>query len=88
MLIRKRVKIVLSLVEEFRLELDVDLLRSACNKADELTRVPQRWLKPPAAGPALVCAATADLGVERIIADGQFAMGYPGIKRTLQGRQI
>ncbi|KRZ47670.1 hypothetical protein T02_8867 [Trichinella nativa] len=76
-------------------------LKSACNKADELTRVPRRWLKPPVAGPSLVCAATADLGVERMIADVHHARGHPGIRRTLylarwtdptvskrQGRQV
>ncbi|KRZ96960.1 hypothetical protein T08_7153 [Trichinella sp. T8] len=63
--------------------MEVDLVKSACNKANELTRVPRRWLKPPAAGPALVCAATADLGVERMIADVHLAMGHPGIRRTL-----
>ncbi|XP_003370059.1 conserved hypothetical protein [Trichinella spiralis] len=83
MLIRRRVFMILSLVEEFGLELEVDLVKSACNKADELTRVPRRWLKPPAAGPALVCAATADQGVERMIADVHHAMGHPGIRRTL-----
>ncbi|KRX49801.1 hypothetical protein T05_11212 [Trichinella murrelli] len=83
MLIRRRVGMLLSLVEEFGLELEVDLVKSACNKADELTRVPRRWLKPPAAGPALVCAATADLGVERMIADVHHATGHPGIRRTL-----
>ncbi|KRY48687.1 hypothetical protein T03_11308 [Trichinella britovi] len=83
MLIRRRVGMLLSLVEEFGLELEVDLVKSACNKADELTRVPRRWLKPPAAVPALVCAATADLGVERMIADVHHATGHPGIRRTL-----
>ncbi|KRY27734.1 Pol polyprotein, partial [Trichinella spiralis] len=83
MLIRRRVGMILSLVEEFGLELEVDLVKSACNKADELTRVPRRWLKPPTAGPALVCAATAVLGVERMIADVHHAMGHPGIRRTL-----
>ncbi|KRY25976.1 Pol polyprotein [Trichinella spiralis] len=83
MLIRRRVGMILSLVEEFGLELEVDLVKSACNKADELTRVPRRWLKPSAAGPALVCAATADQGVERMIADVHHAMGHPGIRRTL-----
>ncbi|KRZ80517.1 hypothetical protein T10_7536 [Trichinella papuae] len=72
-----------AIIKGLKLELDVDLLRSACNKADEMTRVPRRWLKPPAAGPALVCAVTADLGVERIIADVHHAMGHPGIKQTL-----
>ncbi|KRY06917.1 Pol polyprotein, partial [Trichinella patagoniensis] len=83
MLIRRRVGIILSLVEEFGLELEVYLVKSACNKADELTCLPRRWLKPPAAGPALVCAATTDLGVERMIADVHHAMGHPGIRRTL-----
>ncbi|KRX63923.1 hypothetical protein T09_810 [Trichinella sp. T9] len=80
MLIRRRVGMLLSLVEEFGLEPEVDLVKSACNKAVELTRVPRRWLKPPAAGPALVCAATANLGVERMIADVHHATG---IRRTL-----
>ncbi|OUC43739.1 hypothetical protein D917_09560, partial [Trichinella nativa] len=38
MLIRRKVGIVLLLVEEFVLELYVELVRSANNKADELTR--------------------------------------------------
>ncbi|KRX20834.1 hypothetical protein T07_1945 [Trichinella nelsoni] len=83
MLIRRKGGIVLLLVEEFVLELYVELVRSANNKADELTRVPRRWLKPPAAGRAPVCAATANLGVGRMIADVQHAVGHPGIKRTL-----
>ncbi|KRX44072.1 Transposon Tf2-9 polyprotein [Trichinella murrelli] len=42
MLIRRKVGIVLLLVEEFVLELYVELVRSANNKADELTRVPRQ----------------------------------------------
>ncbi|XP_003381672.1 conserved hypothetical protein [Trichinella spiralis] len=80
MLIRRKGGIVLLLVEEFVLELYVELVRSANNKVDELTR---QWLKPPAAGRAPVCAATADLGVGRMIADVHNAVGHPGIKRTL-----
>ncbi|KRX51836.1 hypothetical protein T09_10653 [Trichinella sp. T9] len=63
--------------------MEVDLVKSACNKADELTCVPRRWLKLPAAGSALFCAATADLGVERMIADVHHAMGHPEIRLTL-----
>ena len=42
MLIRRRVGIILSLVEECGLQLSVTLISSVNNKADSLTRVPQR----------------------------------------------
>lgn len=45
MLIRRRVGIVVSLVEEYNLQLSVTLVPSSSNKADSLTHVPQRWLK-------------------------------------------
>ncbi|KFD59265.1 hypothetical protein M514_28556, partial [Trichuris suis] len=44
LLIRRRVGTVLSLVKEYGLELTVKLVKSANNRADALTRVPQRWL--------------------------------------------
>ena len=47
MLIRRRVGIVLSLIEECELQLSVTLVPSSANKADSLTRVPQRWLRIP-----------------------------------------
>uniref|UniRef100_A0A5S6QMC4 RNase H domain-containing protein n=1 Tax=Trichuris muris TaxID=70415 RepID=A0A5S6QMC4_TRIMR len=44
MLIRRRISTVQSLVEEYSLQVVVSLVKSAENKADILTRVPQEWL--------------------------------------------
>lgn len=65
MLIRRRVGIVTTLVEECDLQLSVTRVPSANNKADNLTQVPQRWVKPLVAHPAsvqLACAAAFDTG--------------------------
>ena len=42
MFIRRRLSIILSLIEEYELEVDVAFVPSALNLADALTRVPQR----------------------------------------------
>ncbi|KFD46110.1 hypothetical protein M513_13005 [Trichuris suis] len=67
MLIRRRIGIVLSLVEECGLNLNISLVRSADNKADALTRIPQRWSGSPKTS-VPVCAPTVDSCVEQIIA--------------------
>ncbi|XP_043232536.1 uncharacterized protein LOC122386889 [Amphibalanus amphitrite] len=43
MLIRRRVDMIRQLVDELELSLSVTLVRSAANRADELTRVPKDW---------------------------------------------
>ena len=43
MLIRWRIDIVTSMVEEYAIKLSVTLVQSSSNKADRLTQVPQRW---------------------------------------------
>ena len=63
MLIRRRVRIVLSLVEECGLQLKVSLVPTCNNKADSLTRVSQRWLKPVAYPPAIQSACAAGAGI-------------------------
>lgn len=85
MLIRRRVGIILSLVEECGLHLSVTLVPSINNKADSLTRVPQRWLKVPDACPTAtqqVCAAVITVPSDKI-EEIHHAAGHPGIKRTL-----
>ncbi|KFD49687.1 LOW QUALITY PROTEIN: hypothetical protein M513_09384 [Trichuris suis] len=81
MLIRRRIGIVLSLVQEYSLELSVKLVKSAENKADVLTRVPQRWSRLLGT-PAPVCATAID-EVESRIAETHHNSGHPGVRRTL-----
>ena len=80
MLIRRRVDIVTSLVAEYGLQVAVRLVPSADNKADALTRVPQRWLR--AAGlPQCGLAVSAD--TDQRVAEIHHSCGHPGRKRTL-----
>ena len=44
MLIRQRLDMIIKLVKEYVLSMNVSLVKSSQNKADWLTRVPQRWL--------------------------------------------
>jgi len=45
-LARRRTAIIGDIIKEYGLRVRVTLVRSADNKADQLTRVPQTWLKP------------------------------------------
>ena len=45
MLIRRRLQVIQELIEEYELQLNIELVKSANNKADELTRVPKKWLR-------------------------------------------
>ena len=47
MLFRRRVDTIKALVDEYGLTLDIELVRSECNRADALTRVSQKWLGMP-----------------------------------------
>jgi len=86
MLIRRRLGTLAQLVSEYELTIDVALVKSHDNRADQLTRVPQRWLddiqkESEPAGQA--CAvATEDQESDRIRAIHQ-SSGHPGVKRTL-----
>uniref|UniRef100_A0A5S6R6C2 Integrase_H2C2 domain-containing protein n=1 Tax=Trichuris muris TaxID=70415 RepID=A0A5S6R6C2_TRIMR len=80
--IRRRISTVLSLVEEYALQLSVTLMKSEDNRADSLTRVPQRWLTPATGPSSPVCAAIADPGAKRLIAAVHHAAGHPGVRRT------
>uniref|UniRef100_A0A5S6QJ61 RNA-directed DNA polymerase n=1 Tax=Trichuris muris TaxID=70415 RepID=A0A5S6QJ61_TRIMR len=82
MLIRRRIGIVLSLVEECGLNLNISLVRSADNKADALTRIPRSWFGSPTKS-VPVCAPTVDSSVEQIIAKIHHDAGHPGVRRTL-----
>ena len=88
MLIRRRIEIVMSLVKEYGLQLSVVLVPSEQNKADVLTRVPQRWLRvlaegsdgvPPACGMAVRTGTNAE---STMIARVHHDWGHPGVRRT------
>ena len=82
MLIRRRVSLLAALVTEYQLDVSVEYVASSCNKADDLTRVPQEWLKlrpgPSAAG----CGAQT-VSAEALIRTVHESCGHPGIRRTL-----
>ena len=80
MLIRRRLETVKTIVEEYRLDLNVKLVPSAENKADILTRVPKRWLCRETE--PLPCGAVTVIS-EDDIAKVHEAAGHPGIRRTL-----
>lgn len=45
MLVSRRLQTLLQLIEEYGLAVDITLVRSEQNKADELTKVSQKWFK-------------------------------------------
>ena len=45
-LVKRRLGILKSLIQELGLQLSVRLVKSAANKADELTRIRKRWMMP------------------------------------------
>ena len=84
MLIRRRVGTFKALLDEYGLTVDVKFVRSENNRADVLTRVPQRWLGRLNEGQDRpVCGAVIDtLSAERIMQIHEDT-GHHGIRRTL-----
>ena len=76
MLIRRRVDVVMSLVEEYGLHMTVALVPSARNKADVMTRVPAKWLKQEVKTEEAVATCVVD------VAEVHRAVGHPGVRRT------
>ncbi|CDW59721.1 hypothetical protein TTRE_0000806101 [Trichuris trichiura] len=79
MLIRRRIGIVLSLVEECGLNLKILLVKSADNKSDALTRIPQHWSGSSKTS-VHACALTVGSSVEQIIAKVHHNAGHPGLR--------
>ena len=86
MLFRRRVDTIKALVDEYGITLEIELVRSECDRADALTRVSQKWLGMPnvCEKPAVaVCGgANESLSDERIVRIHE-ETGHHGIKRTL-----
>ena len=84
MLIRRRLQTLKSVVEEYEMSVNIRFVSSCENKADVLTRVPQKWLS--AASHGVTCAAVS--GDEAATEKSEIrrvheASGHPGVKRSL-----
>ena len=79
MLIRRRLSMIVELVELYSLEVEMKLVRSEENKADVLTRVPKSWLDRK------VCVAVAQQGIQGSIQDIRdlHDTHHLGVARTL-----
>ena len=80
MLIRRRVAIVTELVREYELSVTVSLVPSSGNKADALTRVPERWLRQVSTGPTVCAMVMGD--TDRVVREIHHEVGHPGVRRT------
>ena len=89
MLVRRRLSIIKSLIEEYRLDLDVTLIASGCNLADVLTRVPEKWFRAlngkelSNAPVAPVCGAAMNALTDEQVDEIHRNTGHYGVKRTL-----
>ena len=86
MLIRQRLDTIIKLVKEYALSMNVSLVKSSQNKADRLTRVPQRWLDAIKSNTGPVqpacTASVSSVGLDQIkIVHRQ--SGHPGVRRTI-----
>ena len=86
MLIRRRVDTIKALVDEYGINLDIELVRSESNRPDALTRVSQKWFgKPNGCNKPIVAfcgGAIESLSDERIATIHDETVHH-GIKRTL-----
>ena len=51
MIVRRRLGVLRNLIDEFSLKVDITLVPTLKNKADELTRVSKKWLASGSGGP-------------------------------------
>ena len=79
MLIRRRLETVKTIISEYSLQVKIELVPSADNRADILTRVPKRWLSP-ACSQTMCAAAVSELDIATV----HETSGHPGIRRTLR----
>ena len=82
MLIRRRLSTIKELVVEYELTVDVELVRSQANRANQLTRVPQRWLDVLRKETEPVCAASMKEQESTRIQAIHQRSGHPGVRRT------
>ncbi|KAK4294952.1 hypothetical protein Pmani_032459 [Petrolisthes manimaculis] len=80
MLIRRRLETFTAIVNEYSLCLEIQLVPSASNRADELTRVPKKWLSLANDNELCTVAATVS---DQDIANIHATCGHPGVRRTM-----
>ena len=91
MLIRRRLNTLKAICEEYKLEVTLQRVSSAVNKADALTRVPQKWLTtsnkteecPERLRSGVACTAVCVEEQHRNIEKVHHDCGHPGVRRTL-----
>ena len=84
MLVKRRLRVIAETITEFGLSLSVRLVPTAENKADRMTRVPQRWLGRRKCGETMEVSAALVTG--ETLEDAIWAAHLPhhlGIDRTL-----
>jgi transposase InsO family protein len=77
MVIRRRLGTIAQLIEEYHINLTIQLVPSASNVADALTRVPQRWLRS-----VCMTVTTGDSSLEREV-QMIHKSHHLGVSRTL-----
>lgn len=80
MLIRRRLETFTAIVNEYSLCLIIQLVPSTSNRADELTRVPKKWLSRANDDELCTVAATVS---DQDIANIHTTSGHPGVRRTM-----
>ena len=81
MLVRRRVAVFKQLSSEYDLVVTVELVPSAANRADELTRVPKEWIRTGSEQATGVVAAVRTARPEDIMAVHE-SVGHQGVRRT------
>ena len=90
-LVRRRLGTLQALVEEYALTMDITLVKSCQNRADSLTRVPQRWLDLHKKEGELMlesCAVVMCQLSKSQVTDIHQKSGHLGVKRTLYFARI
>ncbi|XP_045105468.1 uncharacterized protein LOC123500980, partial [Portunus trituberculatus] len=80
MLIRRRLETFKAVTVEFNLHLEIKFVSSSMNRADELTRVPKKWMS--LTNDYVSCTAVTAVS-DQDIANIHETTGHPGIRRTL-----
>ena len=85
MLIQQQLDTIIKLMKEYALSMNVSLVKSSQNKADRLTRVPQRWLDAIKrnTGPVqpACTVSVSSVGLDQIKVVHQQS-GHPGVRQT------
>ena len=82
LLIRRRVNLFRELVDDYNLDVNVNLISSKYNLADSLTRIPGRWMRILKLNDVANCAGMALMDGESILEIHKRTWHF-GVRRTL-----